>query len=58
MATSALKFHFSGVNSIPAVLPCSSAQENLLLLKALAQKGEGGRDLKAEISLGIIMSST
>ena len=58
MATSALELHFSGANSTTAVLPCSSARENLLLLKTLAQKGDGGRELKAEITLGSIVSSS
>lgn len=58
MANSALELHFSGANGIAAVLPHSSARENLLLLKVLAQKGDGGRELKAEITLGSIVSSS
>lgn len=42
IATSALELPVSGVNSITAVLLHSSAWENLLFLKMLAQKGNEG----------------
>lgn len=57
IGTAALDLHFFGVNSTIAMLPQSSDQENLQLLKMLTQKGDGGRELKTEILLGSTVRS-